>query len=146
MQILKYDSLDLDIAIYATKLCDLHMPAIEALILAGDNDSAYRKLVGLATYYHPRIYELLATFYLQRRNLTKYWPALLMSGAWSRQNNFLVHEWIRKHSKNGPAQLRSRFPTCFRSRAARPLMPLHVAKLLFKSDFFVFPKRKLHRS
>lgn len=142
MQTLKYDSIDLRIAKRANELCSLHIPAIEALILEGDNDSAYNKIVGLAAYYHPRFYEILSTLYLDRENWSKYWPALIMSGAWPHETNFLVWQWISKHSKNGPFQLRSRFPTCFRSRAARPLLPLHVAELLFEFDFFVFPERK----
>lgn len=142
VQVLKYDRWDVYDAMRVNEICSLHIPAIEALIVAGENDQAYDKTVGLATYYHPRTYEILSTLYHDRRNWEKYWPALVMSGAWPHKTNFLIHQWMTKHSKNGPTQLRSRFPTCFRSRCARPLMPLRVVDILFQFDFFVFPKRR----
>ena len=138
MRDLKFDRIDRYHAERVTAICDRHLPAIQSLITNQKLDEAYDRSTGLALFYEPRLYGLLAGLYQRRKNWQKYWPALIMSGEWPPHQQLDVESWMTKNSKNGPAQLRSRFPTCFTMRYARSLMPDNVVAILHQFDFFLF--------
>jgi hypothetical protein len=141
MHPLKFDSIDELRAHRVSQICGRHITHIEALMASGDLEGAFRKVTGLAMFYHPDIYRLLASLYRARGSVKKFWPALIMSGIWSHEQEHQVFDWMTQFSKDGPSQLRSRFPTCFRMRYARPLMPDRVVTLLLQFEFFVFRKK-----